>query len=396
VPAMLLPQQPSARAARPVTPPSVPATPPPATHAATPAAYTPAPAPAAPAPYDHAAPEHDEDPSSKAPPGFTGEAIRAAESPTLLALDPVDDETTRPVAVVAPPETIGGSALLAKLLSLVPKRSDFKAFGGSRESTVRVALTVLVSALLVAFLLPAIGRALQDTPVVGTMVHQLQSLGLYPKAYGVPFIAAALSVISAMGILVAQMEKTAHEQERRDDPVVRLNIGLAALVAATLAAGAYTVLRSHGWAAGASAFGFFIGTCLLVPVANTPGARAMRHQPARAWALIFVLSAAGFAISPSIPGALIALLTFTHVRLNWGAVSRGDDDFRDGPIDATNRLSALLIMIVVLIATAVGTHAMTLSPDAVRQTYVNPDVSSQPELRGIDVGPSVKPPSNTP
>jgi hypothetical protein len=380
---MLLPQQPSARAARPVTPPSVPATPPP--HAA------PAPAPAASAPA-----AAEQDPSSKAPPGFTFEAIRAAESPTLLALDPVEDETTRAAPVVDEPETIGGSALLATLAKVIPKREDLRSFGGERSSTVRICGAVIVAAFVLLFALPPLGRALDHTPILGTMVQQLQSFGLYPKAYGISFIAAALSVFSAMGILVAQMEKTAHEQERRDDPVVRLNIGLAALVSATLVSGAYTIMRSHGWAAGASSVGFFISTCLLVPIGNTPGARALRHQPARAWALICLLSMGGFALSPSFPGALIVLLTFTHVRLNWAAISRGDDAFKAGPIDSTNRLSALLITIFVLIASAVGSHAMTLSPDEINQTYVNPSVSSQPELRGIDVGPTVKPPSVTP
>jgi len=95
---------------------------------------------------------------------------------------------------------------------------------------------------------------------------------------------------------------------------------------------------------------------------------AMRIQAARAWALLTVLSTIIFLIAPTLPMGLIALVAGVHVYRNWGSVKAGEDVHREGPIDNTNRLSALLITLAVLIAGGIGLSAMTLDPDKIRTT----------------------------
>ena len=331
-------------------------------------------------------------PTSKAPPGFTGSRILAAESTTLLALDPVDDEPDAAAEPTAGPATVGGSALLARARAVVPRRGDHKAFGRDRDATKRVSVAVLVTALLTAIAGPPLGRLAAKVPVLDQMVAQLQSYALYPSAYGLLWFVAALTTVTLAGVVVAQMEKTAHAQGRRRDPVTRLNIALAGVLALTLAAGSFSLLRSHGWAAGAASIGFFASVCLLVPLGNLPGARALRAQPARAWAIVLGVALAGFAAQPSFPTALLVLLTFTHVRTRWAEVRDGGASVDpDAAVDPTNRRSALLIVAFVLIASSVGMNATTLPARDIRPA----DQLLPTTMPGTERGPTIAPPAST-
>jgi len=252
---------------------------------------------------------------------------------------------------------------------------------------VRMSIATIVGAALLVAVGPAIGNALMKLPFVGPMFGQIKAFTLYPSAYGIAGIAATLGLVSATGVVVAQMESTANKIGRRRDPGTRLNIGLAALITLIFTAGAFATMKSHGWAASAAAIGFFATTCLLVPLGNTPGARALRHLPSRAWAAAFVLSIVALVISPSLPGALITLLTFTHVRTNWRAISDGHDDGERGPIEHTERKSAALITAFALIVAAIGMHAMTLTPAEVKSA-----TNQSPPILGVVKGDEIAPP----
>jgi hypothetical protein len=321
------------------------------------------------------------DPSSAAPPGFVPPTILMAESASLIALDPTDDPDVvaeyAPEAVPAPaialqedhhapPAEIGGSAILGKIARLTPRSGDPRAFGRERGATVRIASSVLVVALLVAFVLPALAAPLGKLPIIGGAADQLSSLALYPKSYGIAWLAAALGAISIGGLIVVQMEKTAAKVGTREDAVHRLNVSLAWILTLTLSSGVLSLFKSFGWAAAGSATGFFIALCLLIPIGRLPGAQAMRIQASRAWALLTVLATIIFLLAPSFPMGLIALVAGIHVYRHWDSVKAGEDGHRDGPIDNTNRLSALLITLAVLIAGGIGLSAMTLSPDKIR------------------------------
>lgn len=400
MPAMLLPQQPSARATRPMTPavptPHVPAPQEkPSDQAAEHAPYVPA-APVAPAAGGSAAPPASgpppfaSDPSSKAPPGFTGGGILAAESATLVALDPVEDETTAPEPVAAPIETVGGSALLAKATKLVLRRGDLARVrqDKDKDAAIRIIVSSAVLVALAVLLGPVLVRLLSKLPVLSNVIEQLDAFRRYPGAFGMPWVLATFGALTAGGVVVAQMEARAHKLERRTDPTTRLNIALGGVVTLGLVGAALSLGRASGSLAGAASVTFFVITLLLIPVGKLPGARALAPQAPRAWGLVFVLAALGFAIKPSLGTAIFAVLALTQVRTQWAAISDGTQA-ADGPIDHTNRVSALIIVSALLIVCSVGMRATTLPVDDLKPSALD----SETTLPGTERGPTIAPPT---
>ncbi len=336
------------------------------------------------------APEVAYDPASTAPPGFTGVQIQAAESATLLALDPVADETT--VAPVPAPEIdahIGGSAILTRLVGLMPTRDDRTKFGRDRGATARISGAVLLTGILLVVLGTAAAKALTSLPLVGPMIRQLESFQLYASSYGMAFFTAVLATLVVTGLVVVQMERAAERTDTRRDPVTRLNIGLAGMVSLAIAGGALTFFSRYGWAAAGASVAFFAATCLAVPLGRLPGGRAMACQPERAWALFAVAGTVSLLIFPSVPGLVAVVAALVQVRRRWDGIRDGDDLHADGPVDSTNRLSAILLTVSVVLASAIGMHAMTLSPGQLRAA----DVEATPAVPGSEIGPTIGPPT---
>lgn len=429
-PAAPVPPQPPAAPAPPSTPISLAGADIPAALSAPVAPQPPAAPvpPAAPAPLP---PAPAADHRSLAPPGFSGERIRAAESAQLLALDPSfpDDwdgpaeppqllttaTATATTAAVLPepadvaaladptaaaasaavaagadapalPREVGGSRLAGGMLAALPRRGDGRAFGRDRGSTARIAGTLLVLSLAVAFVGPPIANALRDVPIIGDALDQLRALALYPRVYGLYWVTATLGVLSGYGIVAAHMEQQAEKQGMRQDPTRRLNIALASLLAITGSAGLMSLLHSRGWAAGAASTGFFLALSLLVPLGRMPGKRAMDSQPERAWLLLFLVAIPAMVLAPSIPTILLLLLSFTRVRTGWSEITGAADHHADGPVDQTNRASALIITVGVLVAASLGLHAMHQSSAELRTLQSERGVSTVP---GAVQGPTV-------
>lgn len=379
VPALLKTEEPIAAAPAPPQPQA-----PPAPATAPPVPQPPAAAPRAAEPP--AAPE----PSSLAPPGFTGAELRIAESQSLVALDdpsPADDtDDPAPAAGDSAGGHVAGSAILTLLMRGVPRRGDRQRFGADAGSTTRISLSVIVGSLLVLLVGPPVARLLERIPLLGRIVDQLDTLTAYPSAYGLRWAGTVVVVLVLTRLVMAQVEYRAARDGTQGSPVSRLNVALASLLVLAAAGGLLTTLSSDGTVAAISATCFFLALCLLIPIGNTPGAQALGHQPARAWALITVLAFVALIWSPTLPVFLITLLGFTQVRTNWQAVSRGDDPHRDGPIDTGNRLSAIAIVVFVLIAGVVGLHAMTLPADQVRgKDHATPPSLAIPELEGQEL-----------
>ncbi len=382
---------------------------------APPVAVQPPVAPQPPARPVAAQPAQDGGPST-APPGFSGARIIAAESAQLLALDPTfeDDEpevasaemlapyvapanlqalmaTAAPeaspaAAPAAAPREIGGSRLLGAIAGLIPRGGDTARLRGDRSAAVRLAVGVLLAIVGLVVVGPALAGTVEGVPVIGPALDQLKAFTLYPQVYGLTWLTGVLAIASIFGIVTAHMEQQAHKQGMRQDPVRRLNIALAGLLALTVGAGLFTTVSAHGWAAGAAATGFFTALCLLIPIGRLPGARAMQSQPERAWVLLFLLSIPALVLAPSIPTILLLLLAFTRVRTNWPAISAGTDAHAGGPVDGTNRLSALVITLGVLIAASLGMHAMQQTSDEVRELRQGDQVTRVP---GAVPGPTI-------
>ncbi len=300
----------------------------------------------------------------------------------------MEDETTQPEVVAPPVETIGGSALLAKSTKLLPRRGDRALFGKDKGATVRLSSTVLAGALLLVLAGPPLGRLLSKLPLVGSAIDQLDVFAQYPGAYGMPWFLAAFGALTAAGVVVAQMETSAHKLGLRENPGTRLNIALAAIITLALVGVALSLGKASGWVSAGASVTFFVTVCLLIPVANLPGARAMQPQAPRAWGILLLLAVAGFAIQPSVPTAVIAVLAFLKVRTNWAAISSGGDA-EDGPVDRTNRLSALIIVGAVLIVASVGMRGTTISAaDLAPTTLDRPTV-----MPGAERGPVIPPPT---
>lgn len=424
-PMQAAPQPPAAPPAPPQAAPVPPVAPQAPTASTAPTAPT---APAAPTAAGH---------GSTAPPGFSGARIIAAESAQLLALDPSFDEdepapgaharpaapphqgaaaaaaptpvvgqeqlttTAGAFATAAPrpatdgPREIAGSRLLGGLADLLggvaslrPRRGDQSSTGRERDrsSALRMGAAVLVTVIALLVVGPALSGPLGGVPIIGDALDQLRAFTLYPQVYGLTWITGVFAIASCLGIVIAHMEQQAHKQGMREDPVRRLNIALGGLLALTFGASLFTTVSSHGWAAGAAATGFFAALCLLVPLGRLPGARAMASQPERAWVLLFLLSIPAMVLAPSIPTILLLLLSFTRVRTNWGAISRGEDEHAGGPVDGTNRLSALIITLGVLIAASVGMHAMQQTSAEVNELRQSDEVTRVP---GTIPGPTI-------
>ncbi|MBJ7473318.1 MAG: hypothetical protein JHD16_18570, partial [Solirubrobacteraceae bacterium] len=226
-------------------------------------------------------------------------------------------------------------------------------------------------------------------PLLSSVASQLESFSLYPGAYGATFWIALLAVIIVAGLVVVQLEKSAEKAGRRQDAVTRLNVGLAGMVTLAMAGSFMTFLSSYGWAAAAASVSFFVATFLVIPAGRLPGSRAMACQPERAWALLAVISVVALAVAPSLPGLGVVGVCLAQVRRRWAGISRGDDLHQDGPVDGTNRLSAVLLTVFVLLASAIGMQAMTLSPQDLRAA----DVEATPAVPGTVKGPTIGPPT---
>ncbi|MDO9353617.1 MAG: hypothetical protein Q7T55_07975 [Solirubrobacteraceae bacterium] len=359
--------------------------------------------------------------ASAAPPGFVQTRILAAESASLVALDPVEDETTIAPVAAAPVETIGGSALVARIVKMAPQRGDRAQFGKDRAATVRIASTVLVSALLVVLVGPALMRLLDGLPVIGGIVDQLRELGKYYDAFGPRWIMAWLGTTTAAGVVVAQMEARAKKLGMREDPGTRLNIALAGLVTLTLVTSALMLGKSSGWIAAGCVTSFFFVIALAIPAWKLPGARAMAPQTPRAWGLLLIVAVVGLVITPSLPTLVLAVVAFRHLARNWGDLTTDDQpifsrtsearatdepdlsgldpaaldpsvlatQMAPGKVDGTNRFSAFVLVLVVVLVASIGMRAAAV-PDAV----LVPDVLENPTtLPGAERGPTIPPPT---
>ncbi|MEH3054292.1 MAG: hypothetical protein PGN13_09845 [Patulibacter minatonensis] len=361
--------------------------------------------------------------TSAAPPGFSGERLRVAESAQLLALDPsFDDDDGEPFAALAsnvaptpaapvaatpshvdpamaafaapthpfaspataPQAPRADDAERSIVTKLLVRSGDRARFGRDRAATIRVATTILIASLLLVVAGPPLAKALKGVPVIGTALDQLRAFTLAPGAFGLPWLAGVLGIASIAGTITAHMEQQAEKQGMRRDPARRLNIGLATLLAITLGSGLFSTLHAHGWAASAASLGYFTGLCLLLPLGRLPGARAMATQPERSWALLCAASAIAMVLAPSLPTIALLLLSFTRVRTHWAAISAGDDTSEER-VDATNRTSALVIVLGVLLASSFGMHVMQLSSSDVDAMRAADDIV----VPGAVQGPTV-------
>ncbi|MBO9531561.1 MAG: hypothetical protein J7513_01115 [Solirubrobacteraceae bacterium] len=373
-------------------------------------------APARPTPPS--APPRPADGASAAPPGFAAERLVVAASAELLALDPsLDDEqptdeipaAAAPAAAAAaaaapavsgfdpltltpeeaaslgaplrmslptehasvpsaaaPPAEIGGSRLAGRALAALPRRGDLRAFGRDRGASARVALAIIVVSVLIVIAGAKIADLLRPVPLIGSAVDTLQAIALYPKVYGVEWVTATLAIFCLGGVIFAHMEQQAERQDMRRDPVRRLNIALTSMLALTLGSGVMSLMHDRGWAAAASATGFFAALFLAIPIARFPGARAMQMQPDRAWGLLLLVSLPAVFIASIVPTLAIAILALTHVRTRWAQVQADADDYADGPVDRGNRRGALIITLAIVIVSAIGFNAMHQSVEDLR------------------------------
>ncbi len=250
----------------------------------------------------------------------------------------------------------------------------------------RLAVGVLLAIVGLVVVGPALAGTVEGVPVIGPALDQLKAFTLYPQVYGLTWLTGVLAIASIFGIVTAHMEQQAHKQGMRQDPVRRLNIALAGLLALTVGAGLFTTVSAHGWAAGAAATGFFTALCLLIPIGRLPGARAMQSQPERAWVLLFLLSIPALVLAPSIPTILLLLLAFHPRAHQLAGDQRRHRRPRGGPVDGTNRLSALVITLGVLIAASLGMHAMQQTSDEVRELRQGDQVTRVP---GAVPGPTI-------
>lgn len=301
------------------------------------------------------------------PATLTPEEAASLAGPLRVSLPDERGAATPAPAPTAPPAEIGGSRLAGRLLSVLPRRGDVAAARGRNlPAAGRLLVTFVVVVALLAIAGGTIADLLRPVPIIGSAIDTLQALTLYPSVYGLEWITATLAVLSFAGVVFAHMEQQAERHQMRKDPVRRLNISLATMLVLTVGSGAMSLMHDHGWAAAASATGFFVALCLAAPLARTPGARAMAPQPDRAWALLFLISLPVVIIASTLPTLLIAVLAFTHVRTRWSEVVDNTDEHADGPLDRTNRLGALVITAAVVIVAGIGFNAMHQSTDELR------------------------------
>lgn len=364
--------------------------------------YAPQPAAEYQQPYAEPAPSYDPQQYAAPQPAYAPQPeqhVEYAPQPAEYAQPPVEyapDPTAAPAAEWQPTEEaeerelIGGSALLTAVVNAVPRPSDLKLVGRDVGATLRIAGAALVALVLLVIALPPLVRALGDVPVIGSAFNQLESLSLYPGSYGVMYFTGLLGLLGAAGVVIAQMERTAHGQGLRQDPERRLNIAVAGLLAIVGVSGLLTLLRDQGWAAAAAATGFFVTLCLIVPLGNLPGARVMRAQSERAWALLLGLGVLSLLVEPTIPALLIVVLAFTRVRTHWAAVRDGEDESEISDVlTEGGRRATMALLAAALLASSLGALAMTEDPVSLRQT----DAISPTAFPGATEGPTITPPS---
>lgn len=343
--------------------------------------------------------------TSTAPPGFTETRVLAAASPSLLAAEPSDDDAA-PVdgTPSLSTESTEPPGLARLILDGLPRGADVRLVGRDRGATVRVVRAALIAVLLLFFLGPVLISGLERIGFMAQAIDHVRAILRFPGTYGMPWLTGIFGVISLVGVVLANMERYGERMGDRKEPVRRLNIGLGVVLSTALAGGLFASFAARGWAAAVAATTFWVLLCLLVPLGRTPGAWAMRYQSERGWALLFAASVAGVIFEPSLPGMLIAVLAFTRVRTNWEGVRDDLDHHAGGPVDTTNRRSALILIIAALLAGSIGLGSVSVNsgslPTAETESpfpYAKEGETVDPDAVNPD-GPSPTPevPTSTP